>query len=88
MVSVGGGGGGGILKSNATSADNTLAYPIPPGTYTYSKPKNTNELKRVDDLKATTQVAGGGAILKSNFTSNENPLSFGNPDGRFSWLLV
>lgn len=78
-------GGGGIIKSNQTSTDNTLAYPIGPNSITYKKSQpniksinnksNNNNNSKFDSKVGNTQVAGGGSILKSNNTSVDNPLS-------------
>lgn len=88
-------GTGGLIKSNQTSSDNTLAFPVGPGTITYKKPNRPQALTTTNNKKndatinsstGSTQVAGGGAILKTNNTSAENPLLQTN--GSFVRLFI
>lgn len=64
-------GGGGILKSNASSADNTLAHPYAGHYDTYSVP----EMKPNQFINNAPPNPGG--IVKSNISSAENPLAYG-----------
>jgi hypothetical protein len=64
-------GGGGILKSNASSADNTLAHPYAGHYDNYSVP----EVKPKQLINNAPPNPGG--IVKSNISSAENPLAYG-----------
>jgi len=65
-------GGGGILKSNASSADNTLAHPYAGHYDSYSMP----EIKPNHQL-INNAPSNPGGIVKSNISSAENPLAYG-----------
>lgn len=66
-------GGGGLIKSNYSSADNTLAFPSGAGgnAYQSSMPNPNNPPSIVAQPKPNP-----GGILKSNYSSSDNPLAF------------
>lgn len=63
-----------IGKSNKSSYDNPLAYPVPP--VPVSSVASPPSLAPSSNNADKAQVGAGG-ILKSNFSSNDNPLNSG-----------
>lgn len=60
-------GSGILLKSNQTSSDNTLAFPVGPGSLTYKKP---NHLIAHNTNKNNSSSSSSSSSKTTNFDSN------------------
>jgi hypothetical protein len=64
-----------IGKSNKSSYDNPLAFPVPPQRIQTESPVVNNNTQNIYSNAAGGAAPNPGGILKSNFSSTENPLA-------------